>query len=75
MRLKTPKHSARFLDEVAADWVARLDAGDLTPSQERELQAWLASDTRCLGALARAQAIFASPHIVLPSQVRTPVAR
>jgi transmembrane sensor len=75
MRLKTPKHSAGFLDEAAADWVARLDAGGLSPAQERELQDWLASDTRCLGAFARAQAIFVSPHIPLPTQVRTPVAR
>lgn len=75
MRLKTPRHSARFLDEVAADWVARLDAGALTAAQERELQEWLASDTRCLGAFARARALFASPHIALPPQVRTPVAR
>jgi transmembrane sensor len=75
MTLKTPKNSAKFRDEVAADWVARLDAGDLTPAQERELQQWLASDTRCLGAFARAQAIFASPHVALPTEVRTPVAR
>lgn len=72
MRLKTPKHSARFLDEVAADWVARLDAGDLTAAQQGELQEWLASDPRCLGALARAQAIFSSPHIGV---TRAPVTR
>jgi transmembrane sensor len=76
MRLKTPKHSARFLDEVAADWVARLDAGALTPAQERELQEWLDSDPRCLGAFARARAIFISPGIAaaIPIKRRAPVA-
>jgi transmembrane sensor len=75
MRLKTPKHSARFLDEVAADWVARMDAGALTPAQEEELQEWLDSDARCLGAFARARAIFLSPGLAaaMPTVTRPPV--
>ena len=61
--MKTQKLSAKYLDEVAADWVARLDAGALTQDEEQELQAWLDSDARCLGAFARARAIFISPGI------------
>jgi len=63
MRVKTQKHSAEFLDEVAAEWVARMDARALTADEERELQDWLGGDARCLGAFARARAIFVSPAI------------
>ncbi len=32
------------IDETAARWTVRLDAGDLTPADQRELDAWLAAD-------------------------------
>ena len=63
MKVKMQKHSAEFLDEVAADWVARMDARALTGDEERQLHDWLDSDVRCLGAYARARAIFVSPDI------------
>ena len=73
--MKTQKLSAKSLDDLAADWVARLDARDLTPGEEQELQAWLDSDVRCLGAFARARAIFISPGIAsaMPNVRRAPL--
>lgn len=46
-------------DAAAADWTARIDRGPLLPQEERDLQSWLSVDSRRLGALARAQAIYA----------------
>lgn len=46
-------------EQVAADWVARLDAGPLAPEAEAELDRWLAQDPRHAGAFARARAVFA----------------
>lgn len=63
MKVTMQKHSAQFLDEIAANWVARMDARALTGDEERQLQEWLDSDVRCLGAYARARAIFVSPDI------------
>ncbi|NKF20798.1 FecR family protein [Solimonas marina] len=48
------------IDEVAADWVARLDRGSLNAEQSADLEAWLAADARHFGAYARARAVFAS---------------
>ena len=76
MRVKTQKHSAEFLDEVAAEWVARMDARSLTADEERALYDWLDSDVRSLGAFARARAIFVSPAIASAIPVaRRPVGR
>jgi len=61
--VKTQSNSARSIDKVAADWVARLDAGPLTEDEQSELDGWLAADSRCLGAFARARALFISPDI------------
>ena len=47
------------VDQVAAEWVARLDAGTLAPGAEAELDRWLAQDPRHAGAFARARAVFA----------------
>jgi len=63
MKVTMEKHSAEFLDEIAANWVARMDARNLTGEEERELQEWLDSDVRSLGAFARARAIFINPDI------------
>ena len=57
------KHSAKSLEEMAAAWVARLDAAELTPDEARALESWLNSDSRCAGAFARARAIFESPGV------------
>jgi len=61
----THRQTARSIDRDAAEWAARLDSGTLTPDQENTLQHWLAGDSRRLGALARAQALMASPDIAL----------
>lgn len=42
----------------AANWVARMDAGVWSETQEAELQAWLAGDPRRSGALLQAQAAW-----------------
>lgn len=47
------------IEETAARWVMRLDGGALLDAEQRELDAWLAADTRHLGALVRAQAAWA----------------
>ena len=60
---KSQQNSAKSLEEAAAAWVARLDAADLTPAEQSELDSWLNSDSRCAGAFARARAIFVSPDV------------
>ena len=44
------------IDDVAALWVARLDARELSQAEESELDSWLACDLRHAGAFARASA-------------------
>jgi len=61
--VKTQSQTARSIDKVAADWVARLDAGPLSSDEQAELEGWLATDSRCLGAFARARALFVGPQI------------
>lgn len=46
------------IQSVAAAWAVRLDRGELTPQEQRELDAWLDADVRHVGALARAEAIW-----------------
>ncbi|TWB33654.1 FecR family protein [Nitrospirillum viridazoti] len=65
----THRPSAKSIDEAAARWVARLDAGALTPAEETELTDWLDSDIRCVGAMARAQAYFVSPRMELAMRI------
>ena len=47
------------LDAAAATWIVRLDRGELTESERRALDAWLAASPRHLGAFVRARAIWA----------------
>ena len=51
-----PRQAASQIDEAAAAWVAKLDRR-LTPGEEQQLQAWLASDDRHLGAFGRMHAL------------------
>lgn len=58
------KHEAREetsdeIDTVAADWVALVDGGPLDPQKARELERWLAADSRHRAAYAYAQSVFA----------------
>jgi len=48
------------IDKLAADWFAKVDAGDLAPEERRMLDSWLAADPRHLGAFARHAAAVAS---------------
>src|SRR5688572_18464729 len=46
------------IDDIAAQWVLRQDRGELSPEDQRELDAWVESNSRHLGAFVRAQAIW-----------------
>jgi len=48
------------IDDIALDWVARIDRGPLTTQEEEALSAWQAADVRHRGAFVRAQAIWHS---------------
>jgi len=51
------RSSAAFIEDAATLWVAQLDRG-LSPAEQAALDEWIAADTRHLGALARAQALW-----------------
>jgi transmembrane sensor len=53
----TRSETAREIDDVAAQWAARIDRAPLSPEEERALQAWLDADPRHFGAFARVRAI------------------
>jgi transmembrane sensor len=44
------------INELAARWAVRANAGKLRPDEQRELDSWLAADSRHLGAYVRARA-------------------
>ncbi len=47
------------INEQAARWAVRADAGSLQPDEQRELDAWLGADPRHRGAYIRARAQWA----------------
>jgi transmembrane sensor len=49
------RKTGRAIDTAASEWVVKLDRR-LTSAEQAALETWLAGDTRCMGALARAQA-------------------
>lgn len=49
----------RLVDDIAADWAIRRDAGEIDAAAQAELDAWLAEDERRAGALLRAEAMLA----------------
>lgn len=51
------RETSRCIDEQAADWIARLDRGELSREEEAALEAWLQGDPRRRGALLRADAL------------------
>ncbi len=57
MPKKTRNETAKEIDAAAADWAARLDRGVLSPEDEARLDAWLAADSRRVGAFAKARAV------------------
>ncbi len=48
------------IDDAAALWLAKIDRGALSESEQATFDAWLAEDVRHHGAFVRMQAIFAS---------------
>lgn len=46
------------IDDIAAQWVLRLDRGALSPEEQRGLDAWLEHSSRHRGAFVRAQAMW-----------------
>ena len=46
------------IDAVAAEWVARLDRGEVGDEERRAFEAWLGEDSRHHGAFVRAQAAW-----------------
>jgi transmembrane sensor len=77
--IMTGRACAQTIDDEAAAWTARIDRG-LSDSDQAELDAWLAQDSRRVGALARARAIWLhaeraeslAPLITEPEVVETP---
>lgn len=67
----------RDMDDDAARWTARMDAGGWSESDEAELQAWLAAHPMHGGALLRAQAAWIStdPAIAAASEASVPANR
>jgi len=55
------RKSAKSIEKEAADWAARLDGRALSQAEAVALESWLAGDSRCLGAFARARALMLSP--------------
>ena len=49
--------SSQEIDDLAADWAAKVDAGTLTSDEGAKLDAWLDADARHLGAYAKARAV------------------
>jgi transmembrane sensor len=47
------------IDELAADWAAKRDLGDLSSEEQTAFEDWLAADIRHLGAYGRAEAVLA----------------
>ncbi|TDP72258.1 FecR family protein [Roseateles toxinivorans] len=58
--MNSVRETSSRIDDVAADWAARVDRGALSTEEQAALDAWCASDRRCLGAYARAQAVLCS---------------
>ena len=53
------KLSSQDVDDLAASWAAKLDAGPLNADAQAQLDAWLADDLRHLGGFAKARAVLA----------------
>lgn len=52
----TNRQTARDIQDQAADWAVKLDAGALDPETQIRFEAWVGEDSRSRGALLRAQA-------------------
>ncbi len=54
----TDRPSAAEIEQAAATWVVRLDSGECTEMDRNDFERWLASDSRCRGALLQADAAW-----------------
>lgn len=52
------RETPQAIDEAAAAWAARMDRAPLSEPDAEALELWLAEDSRRLGALMRARALF-----------------
>jgi transmembrane sensor len=52
-----PRLTSAEIDDLAADWAAKLDHRALSAAEESALGAWLDADPRHLGAFAKARAV------------------
>jgi transmembrane sensor len=59
----TTRYSSDEVYDEAAYWVAKVDAGPLTPDEEAKLDAWLSTDPRHLGAFAQGSALLVRIHL------------
>jgi transmembrane sensor len=66
------KQTAKSVDEQAAEWAARVDAGALGIEEQGALEAWLAGDVRRAGAFARARALLAAVELGAVGEPRQP---
>ncbi len=53
---RTKAKSVSEIEDIAAEWAVKTEAGPLEPGEQAALDAWLDADTRHLGAFARAGA-------------------
>ena len=58
--MASERETSSRIDDAAAAWAARVDRGPLTAAEQADFETWQASDRRCVGAYARAQAVLAS---------------
>lgn len=68
------RETADAIDDAASDWAARLDRG-LTGDEQRALETWLGGDTRRVGALARARALWCHAAQAMGAPAATPRSR
>ena len=54
----TKKASYQDVNRQAAEWLAKVDAGSMTPSEKAAFDGWLVADMRHLGAYAKAEAVL-----------------
>lgn len=68
----TTRLSSKEVYDEAAYWAARMDAGPLPAEAQAALDAWLAQDSRHLGALAQSRALLVPRHVQAPMRAAAP---
>lgn len=65
-------HPLGVIDSEAAAWAVKVDAGPLSPADQRRLDAWLDADRRHRGAFARARALSHAAALLQPTAAASP---